>query len=284
MKILLLGAGGMIGNGVYKIFSELGLHFIATVSQDTRGMELRSGQVEQFTIQNHPLQDATYLIQKFRPTHVVNCIGMIKPSDDLKTIKKLYNINSVFPQVLARVCDTSGARLIHMSTDCVFSGKRGNYTETDIPDDDSDYGKSKYLGEVTRRPHVTIRTSVIGRELHSQKNLLDWFLAVQDKQVSGYSSALWNGVTSLCIGRVIARIIIDNLHFDAPVLQITGDTLSKYELLRLFQRVFGKDVHIVKKADYVSDKTLVPYTKQFAVFGDIIPPIADQIRELKKYY
>lgn len=284
MKILLLGASGMIGNGVYKIFSSQRLNTIATVSSMRKVQTLQGSNILSFAVTVNPLDDVTRLIKKVKPTHVVNCIGMIKPNDDMNTIKNLYRMNAIFPQVLSRVSDTYGIRCIHMSTDCVFSGTRGHYSESDIPDDTTEYGKSKFLGEMVRLPHVTIRTSIIGRELDSQKNLLDWFLHTKEPQISGYTHALWNGVTSLCIGRIIARIITKDIQFNTPIVHVAGDTISKYELLCLFKEIFHKQITIIKDDTYNNDKTLVPHIKQFELFNDIMPSMREQLHELQKQY
>lgn len=284
MKILLLGAGGMIGNGIAKIFSEQKLNFVGTVSGNYQRTTLSDFPAINLTIHENLPSVVTDILRKIRPTHVVNCIGIIKPADNLTATKQLYLINSAFPQVLVSVCGARRIRLIHMSTDCVFSGARGAYKETDIPDDTTEYGKSKFLGEIRSLPHVTIRTSVIGRELHSTKNLLDWFLHTKQDRISGYANAMWNGVSSLCIGRIISRIITDDIRFDYPIVHVSGEIVSKYELLTMFKTVFYKRITIMKHSDVRNDKTLIPNRKQSEYFGDIVRPIREQIKELSVYY
>lgn len=284
MKILLLGASGMIGNGVYKIFSSQGLNVVGTVSDVSKIHALSSSGLLSFSVDEHPLDGITRLIEKVKPTDIVNCIGMIKPNDKSDTLKNLYRMNAIFPQVLSRVSDRYEIRCIHMSTDCVFSGTRGRYIETDIPDDTTEYGKSKFLGEIMRPPHVTIRTSIIGRELNSQKNLLDWFLHTNETRISGYTHAMWNGVTSLTIGKIIARIITKNIQFKTPIVHVAGEIMSKYELLCLFKQIFHKHITITKNTTYINDKTLIPNTRQLELFNDIIPSMKEQLRQLREQY
>lgn len=284
MNTILLGAGGMIGNGVYKIFLEENLDFVGTVSDEDQKAYLKDNKLLKFRITPNLLKDTARLVEQLKPKNIVNCIGMIKPADNLVTTKDLYLVNSIFPQVLRRICDVYQVKLIHLSTDCVFSGQKGGYKDTDIPDDNTEYGKSKFLGEISILPHLTIRTSIIGKEVNTKKNLLDWFLNVHKKSVTGYLKARWNGVSSLTMGRIIARLIKKDIDLNMPLIHIAGETVSKYELLTIFKEVFCKEIVIEKNADYINDRTLVPFEEQDRYFDDIIKPIKQQIIELKKYY
>ncbi len=237
-----------------------------------------------FNIDENFRENIQRIIKIEKPEYVLNCIGFIRPTDTSEDFKKAILINSIFPQILSQICLAGGVRLIHFSTDCIFSGRKGSYSEVDIPDETSIYGVSKYLGELKQLPNLTIRTSIIGRERDVSKNLLDWFLNVTDKKVVGYKNVMWNGVTTLTIAKIMERIIENNLNFEKPLIQITSDKLSKYKLLDSFKEIFQKDVQVIPEEKNISDRTLIPSVEQEKYFQDIIPSIHEQIKELKDFY
>jgi dTDP-4-dehydrorhamnose reductase len=167
---------------------------------------------------------------------VINCAGMTKArsGDAVEAMR----VNALGPHLLARACERAGVRLVHMSTDCVFSGLTGRYTEDDLPDPVDLYGRSKLAGEVTDGPHLTVRTSFIGRELGTRHGLLEWFLA-QRGRVSGYAGAIWSGLTAITLSRTLlalaARADVTGL------LHVGGEAVDKYTLLTLLRDAFHKD-------------------------------------------
>lgn len=283
-NVLLLGATGMLGNAVYSVFTLSGIKVTGTSSARSPLNNFKT-----FKVEGDVLTVLEDLFGRIKPTHVVNCIGLIRPEDSTKSIRDLFFINSYFPKVLERVCTEHGARLIHPSTDCVFSGTkkselhRPNYDSHMIPDDITPYGISKYLGETSLPGHLTIRTSIIGREIQNTRNLLDWFLA-QNESVEGYTNVMWNGITTLCWAQIVARIIQHELYTDRTLVQLTSpDIISKYELLQLFAKVFNKNIHIIAKREPVTDKTLVS-SDGLEEIKDLIPPLTKQIGDLNEFY
>ena len=172
-------------------------------------------------------------LEKVRPSVIVNCIGIVKiPVDNLTRVA----VNSLFPLQLARLCKATGIRLIHISTDCVFSGKHGNYSETQTPDPRDAYGQSKLLGEPTNC--LVLRTSMVGRELGSKRGLLEWFL-VQNGVVFGYLNHRFNGLTTLALSELICDLIDQYPTLTGTYHIGTEPAISKYDLLCRFARIYG---------------------------------------------
>lgn len=209
---------------------------------------------------------------------VINCAGITKAiaNDPVPTIRA----NSLAPHLLATHASSRGARLIHVSTDCVFSGQKGSYREDDIPDPVDLYGRSKLLGEVTGNGHLTIRTSFIGHELAAHYGLLDWFLG-QSGEIRGYARALWSGFTSLALSRILLELA---LRPDAVgLLNVAGEHIDKYTLLCKLRRAFAKeDVSIVPSAEPFCDRTLD--NSRFQALGIDFPSMDNMIAELAASY
>lgn len=177
------------------------------------------------------------IIEAFAPSHIVNCIGVIKQkSSDLQNIEEVIKINSVLPHVIYRLSRNSESRLIHFSTDCVFSGCVGDYMEEDISDATDLYGKSKYLGELNAADSLTIRTSIIGHEYLSKNSLLEWFLA-QRGDVRGFHNAFFNGLTTFEIAKILEDHILADRSLNGT-LHVGGNSISKFHLLKLFKNFY----------------------------------------------
>ena len=231
MKILVLGATGMLGNVVFKTLSSK--YEVWGTIRNSIGKVFFSDTLQQRLISGIDVLKEDLLvdlINKVKPDVVINCIGLtnkhIKESDD-SSISKI--INSLFPHRLVNICNIIEARVIHISSDCVFSGRSGGYSENDPSDAEDLYGKSKFLGEVYDQGAITLRTSIIGHELSSSNGLLNWFLS-QDEECQGFSRAVFSGVTTFELARVIKDIIIPRTDLSG-LYQISGQTISKYELL-----------------------------------------------------
>ena len=194
------------------------------------------------------------LLRDVKPHVVVNCVGVIKQdariSDAISTIK----VNSLFPHILARECVEIEARLIHVSTDCVFSGDRGNYVEEDTPDPTDFYGRSKLLGELTSAPALTLRTSIVGHELGSTRSLVDWFLS-QSGMVNGYTRAIYSGVTTTEFARILSSVVFPSKQLTG-LLHVASDPISKYELLRLVASEYEWRGTLVPFPGYACDRSL----------------------------
>lgn len=256
--ILILGATGMLGHTLLQRLSTVpGFEVHGTV----RSREGLSSWFDQPLIDMirdgidaSDIQSIAKLLNDLRPDVVINCIGVIKQlpiaSDPVITI----GINALFPHQLAQACRTAGARLIHISTDCVFSGRRGSYREDDFPDADDLYGRSKLLGEVTGPGAVTLRTSVIGHELKGGYGLVDWFLA-QHGTVKGYTGAIYTGFPTVELARIIAGFVIPDKDLQG-LYQIASAPISKFDLLGKLARIYGVKTRIEPYDDFLCDRSL----------------------------
>jgi dTDP-4-dehydrorhamnose reductase len=257
MRVIVLGATGMFG---HKLLQRLrvGFEIAGTVRHpvvDTRLCQVLSGVKLYGGVEAHDLSSLDQVINDWRAQVVVNCIGIVKQtkaaSDPLTSIA----INSLFPHQLANVTATRAARLIHFSTDCVFSGKRGNYVEDDLPDAMDLYGRSKLLGEVTAPNVLTLRMSIVGRELRAHLGLIDWFLSQRGGRVNGYAHALYSGLTTIAAADLVAWLIKAHPALDG-LWHVSGDPISKLELLRVINRVYRLDIDIVADKGFVCDRRL----------------------------
>jgi dTDP-4-dehydrorhamnose reductase len=184
-------------------------------------------------------------------------------------------VNALFPQQLAYLAAELGARLIHFSTDCVFSGGKGNYTETDFPDAGDLYGQTKLLGETHHAHTLTLRTSIIGRELSRKASLVEWFLA-QRGTVQGYTRAIYAGFTTLEMARIVERLIIQQQQASG-VWHVSSDRISKYDLLCLMRKYFKLDTEIVPSASFACDRSLL--SDRFRSAFGYSPPSWDKMVE-----
>ena len=190
-----------------------------------------------------------------RPDVVINAVGLVKQRHDGVDPVRSITINALLPHQLAAWAATAGARLIHLSTDCVFSGHRGNYRESDVPDAMDLYGRSKLLGEVDRDGCLTIRTSMVGREIGSAHGLVEWFLGHRGEQVRGYTRARFSGLTTLELARVIANVITEHRSLQG-VWHVAGEQISKFELLSQMNEAFGLGTTIEPDDSLVCDRTM----------------------------
>lgn len=257
MRILVLGVTGMLGNAMFRVLSqEAGNQVFATArSESARKFfvpELAAQIISGVDVEN---QDSLVRVMaKVKPEVVVNCIGLIKQLEDADDPLLALPINAMLPHRLARLCQLGGARLIHVSTDCVFSGTRGNYLESDPSDAADLYGKSKYLGEVAYPHTLTLRTSIIGHELTSAHALLEWFLA-QKEQVKGYTKAVFSGVPTVELARVVRDVVLHSPELSG-LYHVASAPIAKYDLLKLVAEVYGKEIEIISDDALVIDRSL----------------------------
>lgn len=217
-------------------------------------------------------------VGKIRPEVVVNCIGIVKQLAAAKDPVESISINSLFPHRLAQLCRVAGARLIHISTDCVFSGKGGMYKDDDFSDAEDLYGRSKYLGEVFGEGLLTLRTSIIGRELTSRTGLIEWFLGNDGGRVRGFDRAVFSGLTTIELARLIVRII-EEMPDLSGVYNVSADPIDKYSLLELLRDAYGATVEIERDSSVQVDRSLD--SSRFRELTGYTPPSwPDTIREL----
>jgi dTDP-4-dehydrorhamnose reductase len=212
-----------------------------------------------------------------KPQVVVNAVGIVKQRDAAVDALESIEVNSLFPHHLANACHLVEAHLIHISTDCVFSGEKGSYTEADNPDPIDLYGRSKLLGEVSAPGCLTIRTSMIGLELANYSSLVEWFLR-QDGEVHGYTRSIWSGLTTAELARVIHRLVERHRDLDG-VWHVSGQPISKYRLLAEFAALLGRPSTVLPDDSVIVDRSLNSDRFRAAVAYD--PPGWDQmLREL----
>lgn len=218
------------------------------------------------------------VIQDVRPDYVLNCVGVIKQRKEVLRPIECIMLNSLLPHKLAEVVDSYGGRLIHFSTDCVFDGEKGGYTETDRPNANDIYGKTKALGEVEENNALVLRTSIIGRELRKHKSLLDWFLLQKGKTIRGYTNAIYSGVTTNQMAKIIQMILEDYPNLSG-LYQIVANPISKYELLNMAKEKFLIEVEIVPFSKYYVDRSMSGDKFKQAT-GYISPPWQVLMQEL----
>lgn len=258
-NILVLGATGMLGHAIFKHFSgSSSFKVFGTVRNklsnlsnyfDAEELENIIGGVD---AENFDSFMRAFEVAK--PDVVINCIGIIKHLPEAKDHFKSINVNSFLPHRLAKLCSVAAARVIHVSTDCVYDGKASDYKETDNSNAEDLYGKSKYLGEVDYPHAITIRTSIIGHELNSNISLIDWFLS-QQNSVNGYTNAIYTGFPTYEIANIIQNYIIPNpsLH---GLYHVSSNPISKYDLLKLVAETYNKEIEIKPFSGFVLDRSL----------------------------
>jgi len=261
LKILVLGGEGMLGHKMFQfllsrypdtactIRGSLANPFYARTDLFRRGTVIEKVDAMDLPSLGRRLRDR-------KPRFLVNCIGIVKQREEAMSAVPSITINSLLPHRLAEFAAEWGGRVIHISTDCVFDGKRGGYTE-ESPSDATDlYGKTKYLGEVATENALTLRTSIIGRELSHFRSLLEWFLGQKGKQVRGFTRVIYSGVTTNHLAHLVGDLIAR--HPDLSGLyNVASAPISKHDLLCLLKDAFRLDVEILPDEDEVSDRSLV---------------------------
>ena len=257
MKVLVLGAGGMLGSAMFSVLSENpGLDVSGTLRTGAKQNYFLAGGGEKLLL-NVDVQDLPSLrslLDEVRPQAVINCVGVIKQLADSHDALISIAINSLLPHQLAELCGQVGARLVHFSTDCVFSGRQGNYAEGDFSDAEDLYGRSKFLGEVSYPHALTMRTSIIGHELGSRHSLVDWFLA-QTGQCNGYTEAFFSGFPSVELARIVSEFILPNKNLSG-LYQVAAERISKYDLLSLIAEEYDFPIKIVPSDVVKIDRSL----------------------------
>lgn len=257
MKVLVLGASGMLGSAVIRTLSEKADWEVFGTLRSAGAKRFFSPEIAERLIVGCDVENHDSLVnvfQRIKPDVVVNCIGLIKQVADAEDPLLALPINSLLPHRLAALCALSKARLVHISTDCVFNGSRGGYTEDDQSDATDLYGKSKYIGEVYAPHTVTLRTSIIGHELQSAHGLVEWFL-LQKKQCSGYNRAIFSGLPTVALAQLIRDIVIPKSDL-CGLYHVAAKPISKFDLLSLVSEVYGKSIAIVPDDHLVIDRSL----------------------------
>jgi dTDP-4-dehydrorhamnose reductase len=277
-RVLVLGGSGMLGHVLWRTCAER-FEAYATVRSD----ELRGATAEALDrdrtvpgVRIDEPQSIARALDETRPDAVVNCIGVVKQAVDDPAVA--IGANALFPHELASACQERGARLIHISTDCVFSGREGGYTESDRPDPEDLYGRSKLLGEPATPGTVTIRTSMIGRELATSHGLLEWFLAQAGGSVRGFTGAVFSGPTTPVLSRAIADVIERHDGLEG-LWHLSASPIAKHDLLLLLRDAFELDIEIEPDDSVVVDRSLDSTQFQSAT-GWASPGWPEMVQEL----
>ena len=271
MRILILGGAGMLG---HQLVSALRPDFDtwATLRGSVAGYAQHALFDPERTLGGIDVLNTDALTEamaKVRPDAVINCIGIIKQLAAAKDPLASVAINSLLPHRIHRLCQATGARLIHFSTDCVFSGRTGNYTEDDPSDALDLYGRSKFLGETAAEGALTIRSSIIGHELGSTSGLLEWFLSQAGRRVNGYRRAIYSGFTTAEMARIV-RMVLTKHQDLSGTLQVSSERITKYDLLILMRQAYGIDVEIVPDDTVAIDRSLD--STRFRRLTGYVPP------------
>lgn len=245
MKILVLGASGMLGHAMVRVLAQERAYEVFATARSASVLQYFPSACVKNVITGIDVENTEGLIQLFsnvRPNVVINCIGLIKQLVEAGDPLRALPINAMLPHRLARLCELVDARLVHISTDCVFSGRKGNYLETDEPDAQDLYGRSKLLGEVVYPHAITLRTSIIGHELTSANGLIGWFLS-QNNDIKGFTKAIFSGLPTCELSRVVRDFVLPNPSLYG-LYHVATDPISKYDLLQLANREYGKGLRI----------------------------------------
>lgn len=254
-RVLILGGTGMLGHAAVGVFGET-FEVYATARDATAGA--RHGLPGEWLPFDARHDDPRGLLDRVRPDAVLNAIGLVKQLPEGQSPEPAIRLNALLPHQLATACAEAGARLVHVSTDCVFSGELpepARYREDDVPDPRDVYGRSKLLGEVHEPPALTIRTSIIGRELARASGLLEWFATRAGEPVDGFARARFSGLTTRELARVIRRVLLEHPQLSG-VWHVAGEPIDKYTLLLGLREVLGVDCEIVARDEPVINRAL----------------------------
>jgi dTDP-4-dehydrorhamnose reductase len=257
MRILILGAGGMLGNAMIRVLSEKADWQVYGTVRSESSKRFFTVDIAGRLLSGVDVEQYDSLVQAFlhaRPDVVINCVGLVKQLADADDPLQAIPINALLPHRLARLCELSGARLVHMSTDCVFAGDKGGYRESDPSDAKDLYGKSKFLGEVAYPHTVTLRTSIIGHELQRAHSLVDWFLSQQGR-CNGFTQAIFSGLPTVVLAQIVRDLVIPRTDLFG-VYHVAAQPISKYNLLQLIAEVYGKKIEIMANDRLVIDRSL----------------------------
>ena len=258
MKVCVLGSGGLLGHMLIRVLS--GPHDVygSTREKVSKYSPLaRFLPVEKWIDEVDAAEPSSIkrVFEKNQFDIAINCIGLIKQRSDQVDDRLMMSVNGEFPHKLAEIANSSGARVIQISTDCVFSGIKGNYVETDTPDPVDTYGRSKLLGELNDSTNVTIRTSHIGPELGRHTSFFDWVLGSENQTVNGYMGAIYSGFSTRVSAQLIG-VLLERFDLYGNVWHLASKPISKFELIELINSVFDLKIQLVEDRQYTCDRSL----------------------------
>lgn len=272
MKFLIVGCNGMAGHTISLYLKEQGYEVEGFAREESRFVRTIAGDARDLKKVQKTIEEGQY-------DAVVNCIGLLNQFAENDHEAAVF-LNSYFPQFLAGITDHTSTQIIHISTDCVFSGSRGGYTERDLPDGELFYDRSKALGELINKKDITFRNSIIGPDLKKDGiGLVNWFMQQKGK-VNGYKNAMWTGQTTLQLAKTIENAAIQRVH--GLYHMVPEECISKYDMLLLFNQYLRKEpIEIVPEENFKIDKSL--RRTNYERFRYQIPGYEEQVRELGEW-
>lgn len=260
MKILILGGHGMLGHRLWINLQKEHEVWVTVRHTSSPFPNLPEFPVHYVCtdVDAYNFDQVISTLASIQPDLVINCIGLIKQKGNIAqdSYMAIY-LNALLPHRISLICQAANIRAIYISTDCVFSGSKGNYTEDDQSDADDLYGRSKFLGEVSYAPNsLTLRTSIIGHELNTRLGLIEWFLSNKaGDTIRGYKNAIYSGFSTDELSRIIAKQIIPRPEI-AGLYHVSSDPISKYDLLCLANEAYGRKINILPDEDFCCDRSL----------------------------
>ena len=283
MKVVILGTSGMLGHTMLRVLHySKGVTAYGTV-RSSQSVESLNPELQEKCIIIKDVTDTANMfaaLEKMQPDVIINCIGIVKQKRESNDPIQSIQINALLPHRLDLLCKSINSRLIHISTDCVFSGQKGDYTEQDICDAEDIYGRSKLLGEVASSHAITIRTSIIGHELESRNGLIEWFLS-QEGSVKGYERAIFSGLPTCELAEIVRDYILPNPETNG-IFHLSAAPISKYELLKLVSNIYQHEVRIQRDDKVIIDRSL-DSGKFRGYFGYIAPSWPDLISKMHRF-
>jgi len=283
MTVLVLGASGMLGNAMLRLFSQSENHAVWGSARSATSLRALPAALHKRIVTGVDVENAdslARLLDQTRPNVLINCVGLVKQLAVADDPLQALPINSLLPHRLARLCALSGTRLVHVSTDCVFSGAKGAYREEDPADTQDLYGRSKHLGEVDYPNAITLRTSIIGHELAGAHGLVGWFLS-QSGPVRGYTRAVFSGLPTVELARVVRDHVLPRPELRG-LYHVSAAPIDKYQLLCLVAEVYGKRIDIAPDDKPVIDRSLDSSRFRQAT-GYVPPPWTDLVRSMHAF-
>ncbi len=256
-RVLIFGGAGMLGHKLWQLFRGRFDTWVTVRAEPARYARFELFEPDRLLggVDVRAIDNVVRAMETVRPDVVVNAVGIIKQRPAAEDATISMAVNALFPHRLGALCRAFRARLVHISTDCVFSGRKDRYTEGDVPDADDLYGRSKLLGEVTGDGGVVLRTSMIGRELEMGYGLVEWFLSQRHGRVRGFTNAIFSGFPTIVLAQLIADLIDYHPHLTG-LYHVSSEPISKYELLTLLQAAYGLSVEIEPFPEVRVDRSL----------------------------
>lgn len=282
-RVLVLGASGMLGNAMLRWFAASGAHEAWGSVRSVAAQSLLAPTLREHVIVGVDVESTDNLARLFgqvRPNVVINCIGLVKQLAEAQDPLSAITINALLPHRLAHLCAAACARLVHISTDCVFAGTKGMYVEDDFADACDLYGRSKYLGEVDYPHAVTLRTSIIGHELAGSHGLVGWFLS-QPGPVKGFTRAIFSGLPTVELAKVVGNHVLPRPDLRG-LYHVSVAAIAKYDLLKLVALAYGKNTTITPDDRLVIDRSLD--SRRFRELTGYVPPTWVQlVRSMREF-